>query len=71
MKNIKLIFILLALGLIVTFIIQNASVVEISFLFWSFQISRSLLIFIVLCLGIIAGWLISGFLRHKRQSEMN
>lgn len=69
MKNIKLIVILVALGLAVTFIIQNAAVVEISFLFWSLQISRSLLIFIVLCLGIVAGWLLSGFLRHKRQYE--
>ncbi len=39
------------------FVIQNAAVVEIDFLFWSFALSRSLMIIIVLMVGIIIGWL--------------
>jgi uncharacterized integral membrane protein len=55
------------IGLVVIFIVQNAAVVEIKFLFWSLEMSRSLLIFILLCLGVISGWLISGFFRYKKQ----
>ena len=69
MKNAKLIVILVALGLAVIFIVQNAAVVEINFLFWSLEISRSLLIFILLCIGMIAGWFLSRFIKLKRRSK--
>lgn len=64
--NVKLIITLILVGLAVIFIVQNAVVAEIRFLFWSLEMSRALLIFIVLCLGIITGWLLSGFTRHKK-----
>ncbi|MCJ7773399.1 MAG: LapA family protein [Desulfobacterales bacterium] len=67
--NAKLIITMVLIGLVVTFIVQNAAVVEIKFLFWSLEMSRSLLIFIVLCIGVIAGWLLSSFLKHKKLAE--
>jgi putative membrane protein len=69
MKNVKLITTMVLIGLVVIFIVQNATVVEIKFLFWSLEMSRSLLIFIVLCLGVITGWLFSGFFKHKKQTK--
>lgn len=64
--NIRLIITLVLVGFAIIFIVQNAAAVEMKFLFWSLEISKSLLIFIVLCMGVIAGWLLSGFLKYKK-----
>jgi len=69
MKNIKLIIALVVIGLTIIFIVQNAAVVQIQFLFWSVEISRSLLILILLCIGIIAGWLFGTFIKIKKPSK--
>lgn len=63
--DIKLVIILLLAGLVVLFIIQNVAVVEIQLLFWSMQMSRSLLMFLVLAIGIIIGWFLQGHIRKK------
>lgn len=39
------------------FIFQNIGVIEIRFLFWSIAMSRSLLLFLVLLIGVAIGWL--------------
>ena len=39
------------------FIVQNAQVVEVRFLFWKAQASRSLVLLGTLLLGLIVGWL--------------
>lgn len=67
--NYKMIAVLILSGLVVLFIIQNVTVVEIRFLFWSIQMSRSLLIFILLAIGFIIGWFIHGHLKHKRTQQ--
>jgi uncharacterized integral membrane protein len=54
-------------GLAVLFIIQNVDVVEIRFLFWRLHMSQALLIFVVLALGIVIGWLLHSVSRHKRK----
>ena len=68
--NYKLILILILAGLILLFIIQNVAVVEIKFLFWSIQMSRLLLIFFLLAIGIIIGWFLHGYLK-QRKGESN
>jgi uncharacterized integral membrane protein len=65
--NYKLITTLAAVGLVVIFIVQNVEVVEIRFLFWSFAMSRALLMFFVLALGIIAGWFMGGLARQRKK----
>jgi len=66
----KLILALLLTGTALIFVIQNASVVEIKFLLWSFEISRALLYFILLSAGIIIGWLLNSFSRlRKKQTK--
>lgn len=39
------------------FVFQNIGVIEIRFLFWSITMSRSLLLFLVLLIGVVIGWL--------------
>tara|TARA_R110002094_G_scaffold181661_3_gene159504 strand:- start:1581 stop:1790 length:210 start_codon:yes stop_codon:yes gene_type:complete len=64
--NYKLILMLVLAGLAVLFIIQNVAVVEIQFLFWSIQMSRSLLMFLMLAIGIIIGWFLHSYLKYQK-----
>lgn len=64
--DIKLTFILILVGLVAVFIIQNMAIVEIRFLFWSIQMSRSLLMFLLLAIGIIIGWFLHGHMRYQK-----
>ncbi len=56
--NIRLILTLTLIGLIVVFSIQNVAEVEVQFLFWSFTTRRAFLVFSVLAIGVIIGWVI-------------
>jgi len=62
----KLISTLILIGVVVIFVIQNVAVVEIKFLLWSFEMSRSLLYFIIIAIGIVSGWLLNSYHRHKK-----
>lgn len=61
----KLIISLVLAGLAVIFVIQNVSVVEIRFLFWTFAMSRSLFMIFLLAIGIIVGWLLHSYYLHQ------
>lgn len=65
--NYKLTIILFLAGLVVLFIIQNVAVVEIKFLFWSIRMSRSLMMFFLLAIGIVIGWFLNNYLVHKKE----
>jgi len=65
MMNLKLIFSLVLAGLIVLFVTQNVEVVEIRFMFWQVSMSRSLLIFFLLAIGIMVGWLMHSLFVHR------
>lgn len=68
MKNVKVVFGLILIGLVVIFSIQNADVVLVHFLTWNFTISLALLVFIVLAFGLLSGWLMQSlFLRKERK----
>jgi len=54
--NAKLVISLVLAGLAVLFIIQNVMVVDIRFLFWTLSMSRALLMFFILAIGIVIGW---------------
>ena len=58
--NIKAYIGLALILLVVTFILQNTTVVDIQLLFWKISISRSLMIFFVLTIGIIIAGLLQG-----------
>lgn len=64
----RLITSLILIGLLFVFSVQNAKTVEISFFFWSLEVSRALLLFVVFVLGGIVGWFLkSSALRHEKQ----
>jgi uncharacterized integral membrane protein len=63
----KLILTLILVGISVIFVIQNVAVVEITFLLWSFAMSRSLLFFILLSTGLISGWFLNSYHRRRKK----
>lgn len=62
--NYKLVLVVSLVGLVVLFIIQNVAVVEIQFLLWSLQMSRALMMFLLLAIGILIGWFLHGHWRR-------
>jgi uncharacterized integral membrane protein len=60
----KRIALLVGALLFAAFIVQNAEVVEVRFLFWSTEASRALVLLGTFIFGLIAGWL-TGWLRKK------
>lgn len=64
--NTRLILLLVVTGVAVIFITQNVSVVEVNFLFWSIAMSRALLIFFTLAIGLVLGWFLHGYFAHRR-----
>ncbi|MBN2538651.1 MAG: LapA family protein [Deltaproteobacteria bacterium] len=67
--NTKLVISLILAGLAVLFIIQNVTVVEIRFLFWTLSMSRALLMFFILAIGIIIGWTLHSMSAAHRKSD--
>jgi uncharacterized integral membrane protein len=67
--NYKIILSLILVILVVIFIIQNAAVVEIRLFFWTITLSRALVIFLVLVIGILIGWLMCGHIAHKKMKQ--
>jgi putative membrane protein len=63
--NFKQIISLALAALTILFILQNIAVINISFLFWTFFISRSVLIFVVLLIGIAIGFLLRSSSERK------
>jgi lipopolysaccharide assembly protein A len=67
--NAKLIVGTILAGLAVIFIIQNTTVTDLRFFFWTLSMSRALLLFLIFSVGIILGWLLHGsFSRRKKIS---
>jgi uncharacterized integral membrane protein len=63
--NFKQIISLVLAALTILFILQNIAVININFLFWTFFISRSVLIFVVLLIGIAIGLLLRSSSERK------
>lgn len=51
--------------MVLVFLLQNTAIVSIQFLFWSVSMSRSLLILLFIGVGVVIGWLLSGYLNIK------
>jgi uncharacterized integral membrane protein len=67
--NFKLVLSLILAGLAVFFVIQNVAVAEIRFLFWTLSMSRSLLMFFILAIGMVLGWLLHSCIMHRQVEE--
>jgi len=68
--NFKLIFTLAMAGMAVLFIIQNVTVVDMKFLFWTLSMSRALLMSLILSTGIILGWLLHSYFKRSKTVGM-
>ena len=66
----KLILSIVLAGMAVLFIIQNVTVVELKFLFWTLSMSRALLMFLILSIGIILGWSFHGYFKRTKTVNM-
>jgi len=71
--SIKLIIGLILAAVVVLFILQNVTTMELTFLFWTLSMSRALLMFLILSIGILLGWLLHGSFRKIKtiSSEKN
>jgi uncharacterized integral membrane protein len=67
----KLALILVLASFTVLFIVQNAAVVEVRFLFWGLSMSLSLFVFLLFAIGVVVGWLLHSYSRHRREKEKN
>ncbi|MDY7031044.1 MAG: LapA family protein [Thermodesulfobacteriota bacterium] len=54
----KNIIILVLITLVVVFLLQNTQVVEVRVFFWKLSMSRIILLFGTLLIGLIAGWVL-------------
>ncbi len=64
----KLIILLVLSLLLVIFAVQNYEVVSIQFLFWSFQTSRTIVLFGAFIVGVLVG--LSAILVKGKQSQI-
>jgi uncharacterized integral membrane protein len=60
----RIVFLVLGL-LFATFVVQNADVVQVRFLFWSAQASRAIVLLGAFILGIIVGWVSGRVLKRE------
>ena len=65
----KLIAVLILLLMVLVFIVQNSAVVDVSIFFWTIKVSRILLMFVILIIGIIAGYFLNSYIRHHSMSD--
>ena len=69
--NAKLITSIILAGLAAIFILQNAAMVELKFLFWALPTSMTLTIFLIFLSGIISGWLLRGTFSRRKSRNHN
>lgn len=69
MKHWKLAIALVLLGLLVIFSIQNAEELQVRILFWTVTTRRAFMLFIILAIGIVVGWVLHGLSASRRQSS--
>ena len=63
--KIKSIITLLLVAMVAIFVIQNATIVDIKFIFWSLTVPRALLVVILLVVGFMSVITISSFSKLK------
>ncbi len=57
----KLSLVMVLLLAVIIFTLQNTEMISIRFLFWDFSLSRALMLFLVLAIGILLGFLLGTY----------
>lgn len=60
-----LVFAVLIIAVVTVFSVQNASPVAVTFLFWNFEASLAIVIFLSTLIGVIIGAIVFSVLRRK------
>jgi uncharacterized integral membrane protein len=66
-----IIILLIIVGIVAVFSVQNASPVAITFFFWKFEASLAIILFLTVIAGMIAGALIVTILKIKPSQKKN
>ena len=69
--NVKLIAVIVVLFIFALFVVQNAQVVTVSFLFWKIEASRAIVLLTTFVLGMISGVIITKIFKRKNQENHN
>lgn len=71
MRVLQVTLLVIFLGVILIFVVQNTEAVSVLFLNWRLTLPRSLLILLAYVLGMLSGWTVLSFLRRsiRRVSE--
>ena len=69
MRDVKLVVTLFLLGCLVLFTVQNVELLQVHFLFWTLEIRRAFLLFIVLAIGVLVGWWLHAHLNARQARE--
>jgi uncharacterized integral membrane protein len=64
---IKNIIFVCLIAFVLIFVVQNTQVVEFRFLVWTISLSRALMLFGALAVGVVAGWLLRMPKQKKEQ----
>lgn len=67
--NAKIVFSMVLLFIVVFFTLQNTEVVTMRFFFWEFSLSRALMFFLILGVGILTGYILGAYSREKNAYE--
>ena len=57
--------IFLAVGLLVVLTLQNTEAVTLRFLVWTMTLSRALLVFLLIVVGVLIGWILRSMLDEE------
>ncbi len=66
-RNLRPALLIVLVGLVLVFAVQNVANVEVQFLIWSMAMPRAILIAVVFALGVLIGWILHSLYRRGRQ----
>jgi len=65
--NTKLVIAIAVLFIFAVFIVQNAQVVTVSFLFWKIEASRAIVLMVTFVLGLFTGWIVTQLFKKSNK----
>ena len=65
----KIILSIVLLVIVQIFIFQNMEIVPVRILFWTITVSRVFLMFSMLIIGVVVGWLLNSYIHHHKNQK--
>ncbi len=67
--NAKLVIAIIVLFIFAVFIVQNAQVVMVSFLFWKIEASRAIVLMATFVIGLLIGWILAQVFKKSKKDQ--